>query len=96
MDTTIISEALPCKDLIADADLLVKDNAFFDLVTFADQWESQWKNKGNQMLMITPRLMKLSEIYTSTHVRKIANRSCGNSFLENIFVVALGLSANLK
>jgi hypothetical protein len=45
MDTTIISEALPCKDLIADADLLLKDNALFDLVTFADQQESQCETK---------------------------------------------------
>jgi hypothetical protein len=45
MDTKIISEALPCKDLIADADLLLKDNALFDLMTFADQGESQCKTK---------------------------------------------------
>ncbi len=45
MDTTIISEALPGKDLIADADLLLKDNALFDLVTFADQGESQCETK---------------------------------------------------
>jgi hypothetical protein len=37
MDTIIISEALLYKDLVADADLFLKDNALFDLVTFADQ-----------------------------------------------------------
>ena len=45
MDTTIISEALPCKDLIADVDLLLKDNALFYLVTFADQQEYQCETK---------------------------------------------------
>jgi hypothetical protein len=43
MDTAIISEALPCKDLIADADLLLMDNTLFDLVTLADQQESQFE-----------------------------------------------------
>jgi hypothetical protein len=36
-----------------------------------------------------PRSCDMSEIRTSTHVRKIANRNYGSSFLKNIFIVPI-------
>ena len=39
------------------------------------------------MQRLHPLSCDRSEMCTSTHVQKITNRNCGNSFLENMFIV---------
>ncbi len=108
IDTTIISEVLPCNDLIADVDLLLKDNVLFDLVTFVDQQESQCEKKEtkckwschvwwsiklkNQLKFESALMLMKSWCWKSLKSKSALTLFCGNRLKSKYAIIQMGIA----